>query len=107
MFEANDKIGGQFNYAKAIPGKEDFNDTLRYFTTRMKDLKVPVHLNRRVTSADLANFDHVAVASGVTPRLAPHPWHRPCQGTELPRGDHAPGKGGQESGADRCRRHRL
>ncbi|MBK6637628.1 MAG: NADPH-dependent 2,4-dienoyl-CoA reductase [Rhodocyclaceae bacterium] len=73
VFEANDKIGGQFNYAKAIPGKEDFNDTLRYFTTRMKDLKVPVHLNRRVTSADLANFDHVAVASGVTPRLPPIP----------------------------------
>jgi 2,4-dienoyl-CoA reductase (NADPH2) len=68
LFEATGQIGGQFNYAKAIPGKEDFNDTLRYFTVRLAETGVDVQLNRRPTSTDFAKFDHVAVCTGVAPR---------------------------------------
>jgi 2,4-dienoyl-CoA reductase (NADPH2) len=73
LFEAQEKIGGQFNYAKAIPGKEDFDQTLRYFSVRLRDLNVETRLNVRVTSSDLASFDHVVVATGVMPRTPPIP----------------------------------
>jgi 2,4-dienoyl-CoA reductase (NADPH2) len=73
LFEAQDRIGGQFNYARAIPGKEDFNDTLRYFSVRLKETGVDLQLNRRPASADFAAFDHVVVATGVTPRTPPIP----------------------------------
>ncbi len=69
LFEAQDRIGGQFNYAKAIPGKEEFDETLRYFRTRLADTGVTVRLGHRATAAELAAFDHVALASGVVPRL--------------------------------------
>ena len=52
LFDAASEIGGQFNLARRIPGKEEFGETLRYFRTRLRDLKVDVQLNRRVTSAD-------------------------------------------------------
>lgn len=68
LFDAAAEIGGQFNYARKIPGKEEFGETLRYFRTRLKELAVNVQLNRRVASTDLAGFDHVVVATGVTPR---------------------------------------
>jgi len=68
LFEAQNQIGGQFNYAKAIPGKEDFNDTLRYYQTRLNDLRVKVQLGRYVTGAELSGFDHVALTTGVVPR---------------------------------------
>jgi 2,4-dienoyl-CoA reductase (NADPH2) len=68
LFEAASDIGGQFNYARKIPGKEEFGETLRYFRTRLTDLKVDVQLNRRVTSADFSGFAHVVLATGVTPR---------------------------------------
>jgi 2,4-dienoyl-CoA reductase (NADPH2) len=71
LFEAQDRIGGQFNYAKAIPGKEDFNDTLRYFSVRLKETGVDLRLNRRPASADFSGYDHVVVATGVTPRTPP------------------------------------
>ena len=71
LFEAQDRIGGQFNYAKAIPGKEDFEDTLRYFSVRLKETGVDLQLNRRPAGADFSNFDHVVVATGVTPRTPP------------------------------------
>jgi 2,4-dienoyl-CoA reductase (NADPH2) len=77
LFEAQDRIGGQFNYAKAIPGKEDFNDTLRYFNIRLKETGVDLQPNRRLNvtnaSADFQGFDHVVVATGVTPRTPPIP----------------------------------
>lgn len=71
LYEAQDRIGGQFNYAKAIPGKEDFDDTLRYFSVRLKETGVDLQLNRRPASADFSGYDHVVVATGVTPRTPP------------------------------------
>ena len=68
LFDAAADIGGQFNLARRIPGKEEFAETLRYFRSRLKELQVEVQLNRRVTAAELAGFDHVVVAAGITPR---------------------------------------
>jgi 2,4-dienoyl-CoA reductase (NADPH2) len=68
LFDAASEIGGQFNLARRIPGKEEFGETLRYFRTRLRDLKVDVQLNRRVTSADFQGYNHVVVATGILPR---------------------------------------
>ncbi len=70
LFEAGNGIGGQFNMAKLIPGKEEFSETLRYFTRRIELTGVTLHLNRRVTAQDLlaARFDEAVVATGVLPR---------------------------------------
>ncbi|MES2317088.1 MAG: NADPH-dependent 2,4-dienoyl-CoA reductase [Pseudomonadota bacterium] len=68
LFDAAGEIGGQFNYARKIPGKEEFAETLRYFRTRLAELDVDVQLNRKVGAADLAAYEHVVVATGVTPR---------------------------------------
>ncbi|MBV7294388.1 NADPH-dependent 2,4-dienoyl-CoA reductase [Corynebacterium sp. TAE3-ERU12] len=69
IFEASQSIGGQFRLAARIPGKEDYAETLRYFRRRLEVLAVPVHLGTRVDVDDLGEFDHVVVASGVTPRV--------------------------------------
>ena len=71
LFDSATEIGGQFNLAKRIPGKEEFNETLRYFAQRLQTLGVEVNLNTRVTSAQLnaENFDAVAVATGISPRV--------------------------------------
>lgn len=68
LFEAADKIGGQFNLAKKIPGKEEFHETLRYFRHRLDDTGVRLHLGRQVGAADLKDFDIVVLATGVIPR---------------------------------------
>jgi 2,4-dienoyl-CoA reductase (NADPH2) len=68
LFDAAAEIGGQFNLARRIPGKEEFGETLRYFGTRLKELKVDVQLNRRTTSADFQGYAHVVVATGIVPR---------------------------------------
>jgi len=72
LFDAAAEIGGQFNLARRIPGKEEFGETLRYFRTRLKDLAVDVQLNRRVSAgnpgADFSGYDHVVVATGIVPR---------------------------------------
>ena len=70
LFDAAAEIGGQFNYAKKIPGKEEFGETLRYYRRRLEITGVEVRLNARATAADLngGKFDHVVLASGVTPR---------------------------------------
>ena len=68
LIDAAAEIGGQFNLARRIPGKEEFGETLRYFGTRLAELKVELQLNRRVTSADLSAYDHVVLATGITPR---------------------------------------
>ncbi len=73
LIDAAAEIGGQFNLARRIPGKEEFGETLRYFRTRLKELEVEVQLDRRVASADLSAFDHVVVATGITPRTAAIP----------------------------------
>jgi 2,4-dienoyl-CoA reductase (NADPH2) len=68
LFDSAAEIGGQFNLARRIPGKEEFGETLRYFRTRLKDLKVDVQLNRRAAAADFSGYDHVVVATGILPR---------------------------------------
>ena len=69
LFEADDRIGGQFNLAAQIPGKEEFSETLRYFTNALADAGVTVRTGRRVAAADLSDFDEVILATGVTPRI--------------------------------------
>lgn len=68
LFDAAAEIGGQFNMAKRIPGKEEFYETLRYFGRRIELTGVKLHLNRRVTAEDLKGYDEVVLASGVAPR---------------------------------------
>ncbi|HXX85635.1 MAG TPA: NADPH-dependent 2,4-dienoyl-CoA reductase [Casimicrobiaceae bacterium] len=68
LFDAASEIGGQFNLARRIPGKEEFAETLRYFRNRMAKLGVAVQLNRRVGADDLREFDEVILASGIVPR---------------------------------------
>lgn len=68
LFEASSQIGGQFNLAKRIPGKEEFHETLRYFTNRLADAGVTLKLNERATVDALKGFDAVVIATGVTPR---------------------------------------
>ncbi len=68
LFDAAGEIGGQFNIAKQIPGKEEFYETLRYYR-RMIDLTgVELRLNQFVSAADLIGFDEVILASGIVPR---------------------------------------
>ncbi len=69
LFEASAAIGGQFDLARRIPGKEEFNETIRYYTTMLDKLEVDVRLGIRAGADDLAGFDDVVLASGVTPRL--------------------------------------
>ena len=68
LFDAAGEIGGQFNIAKQIPGKEEFYETLRYYR-RMIDLHgVKLELNRFVSADDLALFDETILATGIEPR---------------------------------------
>jgi 2,4-dienoyl-CoA reductase (NADPH2) len=69
LFEANDFIGGQFDMARRIPGKEEFNETIRYFTTMLDRHGVAVRLGTRVSAAELAGYDDVVLATGVAPRI--------------------------------------
>ena len=69
VFEKGTEIGGQFRYAMAVPGKEDFEETLRYYGRRMEVLGVSVRLGVEATVADLDGFDEVVIATGVTPRV--------------------------------------
>ncbi|WP_028772188.1 FAD-dependent oxidoreductase [Shewanella waksmanii] len=70
LFEAKDEVGGQFNLARKIPGKEEFNETIRYFNEQMKLHQVDLRLNTRLDATTLQEeqFDEVVIASGVVPR---------------------------------------
>jgi 2,4-dienoyl-CoA reductase (NADPH2) len=70
LFEATDEIGGQFNLAKRIPGKEEFHETLRYFGRMLTLNGVDVRLNTRADAAQLKlqQFDEVVIAAGIVPR---------------------------------------
>lgn len=68
LFDAQTQIGGQLNVAKQIPGKPEFNETLRYFDQVLNDLDVARKLGRKVSAADLQGFDEIVLASGITPR---------------------------------------
>ncbi len=71
LFDASDEIGGQFNLAKRVPGKEEFHETLRYYSKMLDKLDVDVRLGERVSATDLQGkgFDHVVVATGIKPRV--------------------------------------
>ena len=70
IFDRLSEIGGQFNVAKQIPGKEEFYETLRYFKTKLSLLNIPVHLNEEQSAKKLlsADFDDVVLATGIKPR---------------------------------------
>ena len=70
LFEASDEIGGQFNLARRIPGKEEFAETLRYYTRQLELTGVKLHLNHEARADEIAagNYDDVILATGVTPR---------------------------------------
>lgn len=75
LFDAAGEIGGQFNLAKLIPGKEEFVETLRYFGTLLTKHGVDVRLNTRVAATDLAGYDAVLLATGIVPRKVVFPGH--------------------------------
>lgn len=68
LFEASSEIGGQFNMAKTIPGKEEFYETIRYFYKQLELTGVNVQLNKKVSSEDLKDYDEIIIACGVNPR---------------------------------------
>jgi 2,4-dienoyl-CoA reductase (NADPH2) len=70
LFEKSTEIGGQFNYAKRIPGKEEFYETLRYYKKRLEVTGVHLHLESEQTVESLtdANFEQVVLATGIKPR---------------------------------------
>lgn len=71
LYESDAEIGGQFNMAKKIPGKEEFYETLRYYQKQIEIQGVKLHLNTRASAEELARggFDEIVLATGVTPRI--------------------------------------
>lgn len=69
LFEKNDHLGGQFNLAMQIPGKEEFKETIRYFSRRLEQTGVNVKLSHAVQADELKDYDEVIVATGVQPRM--------------------------------------
>ena len=69
LFEASDVIGGQFDLAKRIPGKEEFSETIRYYRRMLDKHGVDVRLNTRADINALSGFDDVVLATGVAPRI--------------------------------------
>jgi len=72
LYESENQIGGQFNMAKVIPGKEEYQHTIRYYKTLLEKYNVHVHLNTKADKELLKNeaFDHIIIATGVNPRQA-------------------------------------
>lgn len=70
LFDSRDEIGGQFNYAKQIPGKEEFYETLRYYSKQIDLLGINLKLNTLATKAELLaqGYDDVVIATGISPR---------------------------------------
>ena len=71
LYEAADRIGGQLNVAREIPGKQEFDETMRYFAHELDRHGVDVRTGTRISVADLmdAAYDEVILATGVTPRV--------------------------------------
>lgn len=71
LFDSASEIGGQFNIAKLIPGKEEFYETLRYFKNKLQTTQVNLQLNKRVSAQELlaGGFDEVILATGIVPRV--------------------------------------
>jgi 2,4-dienoyl-CoA reductase (NADPH2) len=73
LYEKAKELGGQFNLAKVIPGKQEFGESIAYFAERLKRAGVNVLLERTPTEAELRGFDDVVIATGVDPRRPPIP----------------------------------
>ncbi len=71
LFEASDQLGGQFHLAKVIPGKEEYAETIRYYTEMLSKYEVNVHCNTTANAAMFSNhqFEEVVIASGIRPRI--------------------------------------
>lgn len=71
LYESASMLGGQFNLAKIIPGKEEYAETIRYFEAMMAKYKVDVRLNQKATANDLvaSNYDEIILANGIQPRM--------------------------------------
>jgi 2,4-dienoyl-CoA reductase (NADPH2) len=71
LFDSADEIGGQFNVAKQVPGKEEFFETIRYFGKQIELTGVNLQLNTRVSAEDLneGDYDEIILATGIAPRL--------------------------------------
>ncbi|MEY4766344.1 MAG: hypothetical protein RI907_3017, partial [Pseudomonadota bacterium] len=95
LFDAAAEIGGQLNYAKQVPGKEEFHEMLRYLGRRIEATGVTLHLNRRVQASELMQHDQVVVATGVVPRNPRIPGQdhaKVCSYIDVLTGRVAPGK---------------
>ncbi|WP_405833495.1 FAD-dependent oxidoreductase [Streptomyces sp. NBC_01176] len=68
LYDAAGEIGGQLNVARKVPGKQEFDETIRYFRTQLERHGVDVRLNTRVAAGDVSGYDEVVVATGVLPR---------------------------------------
>ena len=68
LFEKTAELGGQFNLAKRIPGKQEFAESIAYYAERLRRAGVSVRLNHAATQADLSGFDELILASGIEPR---------------------------------------
>ncbi|OBU45303.1 NADPH-dependent 2,4-dienoyl-CoA reductase [Photobacterium phosphoreum] len=71
LFEKNDHVGGQFNLAMQIPGKEEFKETIRYFTRQLDQIGVKVWLGVEANIDQLRDYDEVVIATGVQPKIPP------------------------------------
>ncbi|TBM04548.1 NADPH-dependent 2,4-dienoyl-CoA reductase [Hafnia paralvei] len=78
LFDTDNQIGGQFNIAKQVPGKEEFHETLRYFKRLLIIHNIQQRLGQRVEAADLSEFDEVILATGIVPR------HLDLPGSDMP-----------------------
>lgn len=69
VFEKHGQIGGQFNLAKIIPGKEEFQETINYFQYQLQKYQVEIRLNTEAKAGVLSDFDEIVLATGVSPRI--------------------------------------
>jgi 2,4-dienoyl-CoA reductase (NADPH2) len=69
LFDASGEIGGQFNLARRIPGKDEFAETLRYYRRMIERNGIELVLDRYAGVADLGGYDHIVLATGVVPRV--------------------------------------
>jgi len=71
LFDSASEIGGQFNFAKKIPGKEEFEETIRYYNVQLKKYGVKINLNKKVDAKDFSvgAYNHIILATGVRARI--------------------------------------
>ncbi len=107
LFEAEGELGGQFRMARRVPGKRDFNETIRYYTHELARLGVMVRLDEHVTAVDgLRGFDGVVLATGVVPRSVEFDGQRSPARRQLRQGAAWGGAGRRARGDRGCRRDR-